>query len=508
MILEIDKNMEYGNEISSSPTFTSSSHLSNGFGSENHVMEIGPDPENLSLSKLSACLENLLVNQEYESYNDAEIVVEGNVVVGVNRCILAARSPYFHKLFQQQLEGGRKPRYEMSEMVRYGLVGHEAVKVMLQYLYTGRIKASPRDVSTCVDSNCCHVACGPLINYALELLFASATFQIKELVLLVQRHLLNIVEESLMEDVIPILVAAFHYHLNQLLSTCIERVAKSDLNNVCLEKELPPEVYGKIRSLRLELELVTTESDLVLEKQIQRIHKALDSDDVELLKLLLSESNVTLDEAYALHYAAAYCDPKIVNEVLSLGLADVDLKNRRGFTPLHVAARRKEPLVLVALLNKGACVAETTPDGRTAIDICRRLTRAKDYNENKKQGEPSNKDRLFIDVLETKMRSSESENVGVPSQEITYDLHMKLDYYENRVSFARLLYPAEAKVAMEIADADTNTCKVVLNESATAHTTRLHLRLLTLFKTGVNGSGNREEILPTLCASAGQVLGG
>ena len=43
-----------------------------------------------------------------------------------------------------------------------------------------------------------------------------------------------------------------------------------------------------------------------MQKRVRRIHKALDSDDVELLKLLLDESNVTLDDAYALHYAAAY----------------------------------------------------------------------------------------------------------------------------------------------------------------------------------------------------------
>ncbi|KAK8686983.1 hypothetical protein V6N13_085816 [Hibiscus sabdariffa] len=479
--------MEYGNEISSSLTFSSSPYPSNGSGSVNHPMENGSDPENLSLSKLSSGLETLLVNEEYESYNDAEIVVEGNVAVGVNRCILAARSPYFHQLFRQQLEGGRRPKYELSEMLPYGRVGHEAFTLVLQYLYTGRIKASPREVSTCVDEACCHGACGPLVNYALELMFASATFQIKELVLLVQRHLLNIVEKALVEDVIPILVAAFHYHLDQLLSDCVERVAKSDLDNVCLEKELPVDVYAKIRSLRVESEPLTTESDSVVEKQIRKIHKALDSDDVELLKLLLNESSVTLDEAYALHYAAAYCDPKVVNEILSLGLANVDLMNRRGITPLHVAARRREPLVLVALLNKGAGVTRTTSEGRTAINICRRLTRAKDYNENKKQGESSNKDRLCIDILETKMRSSESEDLGVPSQVITYDLHMKLDYYENRVSFARLLYPAEAKVAMEIADADTHTSKVDSNESSTTHTTSLHLRLLTLFKTVETG---------------------
>ncbi|XP_012483470.1 BTB/POZ domain and ankyrin repeat-containing protein NPR1 [Gossypium raimondii] len=484
--------MDYGSEISSSLTFPSSSYLSNGsgFGSGSHLMGASSDPEetdleNLSLNKLSGNLENLVINEEYENYNDAEIVVEGNVVVSVNRCILAARSPYFHQLFRQDPKDDRKPKYLMSEILPFGKVGYEAFKVFLQYLYTGKIKASPRDVSTCVDESCSHDACGPLINYALELMYASATFHTKELVLLVQRHLLNIVEKALIEDVIPVLVAAFHYQLNQLLSQCFERVAKSDLDNVCLEKELPPEVYAKIRSLRLVPELV--ESDLVHEKKIKRIHKALDSDDIELLELLLRESNVTLDEAYALHYAVAYCDPKIVSEVLCLGLANVYLKDHRGFTALHVAARRKEPSVLVALLNKGASVTETTLDGRTAVDICRRLTRVKDYNENKKQGAPSNKDRLCIDVLEAKMRCSESENLGVPTQVIAYDLHMKLDYYENRVSFARLLYPAEAKVAMEIAEADSNISEADLNESPTSHTRRLHLRLQTLFRTVETG---------------------
>ena len=242
-----------------------------------------------------------------------------------------------------------------------------------------------------------------------------------------------------MEDVIPILVAGFHYQLNQLLSDCIQRVATSDLGNVCLEKELPQEVYGKIRSLRLKAQQEAgpgvVELDSILEKDIRRIHKALDADDVELVKLLLEESNVTLDDAYALHYAAAYCDPKIVNGLLSLRLANLNLRNHRGYTVLHIAARRKDPSVLVALLNKGACVAETTFDGQTAVVICRRLTRLKDYNENKKHGELSNKDSLCIGVLERVMRNSESENLRVSSQVIADDLHMKLDYYENRGEF-------------------------------------------------------------------------
>ncbi|XVE86210.1 hypothetical protein DITRI_Ditri18aG0017500 [Diplodiscus trichospermus] len=490
--------MEYGNEISSSLTFASSSYLSDGC-TGSHLIEVATsaehgttDLENLSLSKLSGNLEKLLVDEEFKYYSDAEIVVEGNLGVGVNRCILAARSHYFNQLFRKgrnEKEQG-KPKYLMSELLPYGRVGYEAFNVFLNYLYTGKVKPSPMEVSTCVDDTCSHEACGPLINYALELLYASATFQMKELVLLVQRRLLNIVEKALAEDVIPILLAAFHYQLKQLLSVCVQRVATSDLEDVCLEKELPLEVYGKIRSLRHkphQQEAETGPGVVMLGPKIRRIHKALDSDDLELVKLLLQESTLTLDDAYALHYAAAYCDPKIVNGLLGLGLADLHLRNPRGYKVLHVAGRRKEPSVLVALLNKGARVAETTLDGQTTVTICRRQTRLKDYNENKKQGEPSNKDRICIGILERQMRISESQNLGVPSQVMAYDLHMKLDYYENRVSFARLLYPAEAKVAMETADAESNTSEVDSNESPTIQTQRLQLRLQTLFKTVETG---------------------
>ncbi|KAL9422911.1 hypothetical protein AB3S75_035072 [Citrus x aurantiifolia] len=38
----------------------------------------------------------------------------------------------------------------------------------------------------CVDDACAHDACPPAINYAIELMYASAAFQMKELVLLFQ----------------------------------------------------------------------------------------------------------------------------------------------------------------------------------------------------------------------------------------------------------------------------------------------------------------------------------
>lgn len=180
--------MENGDEFSSSSmNFASSSSLSNGNNGN------GPGSvELLSLNELSSGLEKLLTDAEFD-YSDAEIVVEG-VSVSVNRCILAARSQFFHGKFKKERgseeysaakEDG-KPKILMTELVPCGKVGYEAFLTVLNYLYTGKLKTSAPEVSTCVDESCVHHACRPAINYAVELMYASATFQIKELVMVVQ----------------------------------------------------------------------------------------------------------------------------------------------------------------------------------------------------------------------------------------------------------------------------------------------------------------------------------
>ncbi|OIW22017.1 hypothetical protein TanjilG_29206 [Lupinus angustifolius] len=492
--------MDSANEASSSSLSFVSSLLSNGSSNEHEA-----NTEVLSLSRLSGSLEKLLIDSEYD-YSDAEILVEG-MSVGVHKGILASRSSFFHELFKKgnvdSMKEG-KPRYLMSELVPYGRVGYEAFQVFLHYLYTGKLKGSPLEVKTCVDESCIHDACRPAIDYALELMYASATFQMKELVLLFQRHLLSFAEKALVEDVVPILMAAFHCQLSQLLSHCIQRVARSGLDSIYLEKELPHEVVTEIKSLQVQPHPESTpnnamEVEPLNSKSIRKIHKALDIDDVELLKLLLNESSVTLDDACALHYACAYSQAKVVQEVLTLGLADINHRNVRGYSVLHVAARRKDPSILVALLKKGACASDTTPDGQTALSICRRLTRRKDYHEKTMQGKESNKDRLCVDVLEREMRrNSMSVNMSVSSELTADDLHMRLDYLENRVAFARLLYPAEARVAMENAEEDSKSMyssstalkgssgnlKVDLNETPSARTKKL---VHSLLKTVENG---------------------
>ncbi|CAN0854952.1 BTB/POZ domain and ankyrin repeat-containing protein NPR1 [Linum grandiflorum] len=500
-------------EPSSSLSFTSSSHLSNGSITHNlpnsPVSEATPSLDVITLTKLSLNLESLLTDSSIGDYSDAEIVVEG-VSVGVHRCILAVRSKFFHELFKgEKGDKGKdgKPKYVMKDMLPYGKIGYEAFLIFLSYLYTGKLKPFPMEVSTCVHTPCAHDACRPAINFAVELMYASSIFQLPELVSLFQRRLHNFVDKALVEDVIPILVAASHCQSAQLVAQCVDRVARSDVDNVCIEKELPYEVAENVKLVRRkpvsdDEETVDIE-DPVREKQIKRIHRALDSDDVELVNLLLTESDVSLDDAYAIHYAAAYCDPKVVQEVLNLRLADVNRRNSRGYTVLHIAAMRREPSVLVSLLEKGACASDTTRDGQTAVSICRRLTRPKDYHSKTEQGQEANKDKICIEVLEREMRRNPmTQDISATPHTPDEDLHMKLLYLENRVAFARLFFPTEAKLAMDIANADTtpefaglaaskglsgNLREVDLNETPVMQKRRLLIRLEALKKTVETG---------------------
>lgn len=494
-------------EPSSSLSFTSSSHLSNCSASHNFSSsschETGPNLEVISLSRLSSNLERLLIDSTCD-YSDADIIVEG-ISVGVHRCILAARSKFFNDLFRKKNgnpEKEGKPKFKMSELLPHGKVGYEAFLIFLSYLYTGKLKPSPMEVSTCVDTACAHDACRPAIDFAVELMYASSIFQIPELVSLFQRRLLNFTGKAMVEHVLPILVVAFHCQLTQLIAQCVDRVARSDLDKVSIEKELPFEVAEDIRLVRDKSPPDENNNREILdpfrEKRVRRIHKALDSDDVELVKLLLTESNISLDDANALHYAVAYCDPKVVSEVLCLGLADVNLRNSRGYTVLHIAAMRKEPSILVSLLTKGASASELTLDGQSSVNICRGLTRPKDYHAKMEQGQETNKDRICIDILEREMRRNPmAGDVSMNSHTVADDLHMKLLYLENRVSFARLFFPAEARVAMNIANAETsefagpsassgsngNLREVDLNETPTMQKKRLLSRVESLMKT-------------------------
>ncbi|XP_010545358.1 PREDICTED: regulatory protein NPR1 [Tarenaya hassleriana] len=424
-------------------------------------------PEVSALQLLSCTLESVFDSPE-SFYSDAKLVLAGGEEVSVHRCVLSSRSPFFKSALAaaaKEKEGGGEGssgavKLELKEVARDYEVCFDSVVAVLAYLYSGKVRPPAKGVSDCVDEDCSHSGCRPALDFVVEVLYLAFVFQIPELVTLYQRHLLDIIDKVAKDDILIILKVAniCGKACKGLSDRCIDIIVKSDVAIVSLEKSLPHHIVKQIIDTRKELGLDTPQ----LDKHVRNIHKALDSDDVELVRMLLKEGHTNLDDACALHFAVAYCDLKTTTELLDLGLADVNHRCIRGYTVLHVAAMRKEPKLIVSLLTKGARASDTTPEGMTALQIAKRLTKAADYNSFPVHGKPSSKDRLCIEILEQLDRrdllpGEASLSLAMAGEE----LKMKLLYLENRVALAKLLFPREAQLAMEIAQVD-GTCEFTL----------------------------------------------
>ncbi|KAF3783128.1 Regulatory protein [Nymphaea thermarum] len=446
--------------LDSSPN--TSSCLSN---SETLFPEFTP-PEISSLKKLSENLDSLFQSPDFDLYSDAKLVSGDEREIRVHRCILAARSLFFRQLFA----GKEKNRYEVKELAKDYVVSFDALVSVLEYMYSGKVKPLPSKICECVDEDCGHEACRPVIDFSVQALYASHLFQITDLIDVWMVRLLEILDKVAKDDILIILLVAnmCDKGSGRLLTACIDIVVKSDIDITTLEKSLPHDLVKLIVETRENLGLAT-EHNAPPDKHVRRIHRALDSDDVELVRLLLKEGHTTLDDAYALHYAVAYCDSKTTTELLDIGLADVNLRNPRGYTVLHVAALRREPKIIVSLLTKGARPADLTVDGRKALQISKRLTKSSLY-ETTEEGNASPKERLCIEILEqAERRDPLLGEASVSLAMAGEDLRSKLLYLETRVALAKLLFPTEAKVAMDIAHVEGtpefSLAKVDLNES-------------------------------------------
>lgn len=422
---------------------------------ESFLLETSP-ADITSLKRLSETLESIFdaSSPDFDFFADSKLVVPGGNEIPVHRCILSARSPFFKNVFCGK---DRKTKLELKELMKEYEVSYDAVVSVLAYLYSGKVRPSPKDVCVCVDNDCFHVACRPAVAFMVEILYTSFAFQISELVDKFQRHLLDILDKAAADDVMMVLSVAniCGKACERLLSSCIEIIVKSNVDIITLDKALPHDIVKQITDSRTKLGLQGPESNGFPDKHVKRIHRALDSDDVELLRMLLKEGHTTLDDAYALHYAVAYCDAKTTAELLDLSLADVNHQNPRGYTVLHTAAMRKEPKIIVSLLTKGARPSDLTSDGRKALQIAKRLTRLVDFTKSTEEGKSAPKDRLCIEILEQAERRDPL--LGEASVSLAMagdDLRMKLLYLENRVGLAKLLFPMEAKVAMDIAQVD------------------------------------------------------
>ncbi|KAK9142324.1 hypothetical protein Syun_011724 [Stephania yunnanensis] len=355
-----------------------------------------PQPQVKALKHLSDNYESIFESQSYQCfYSDAKIIIDESREVPIHRCVLAARSPFFANLF---LSGN--VCFKLSDLVKDFDVGFECLAAVLSYLYSGQAKRLPSWFCVCVDESCEHVGCRPVVDYLIKVLFVSFTFQISELVNLYQRHLLDILDKVPTNDIVAILNVANKCDkaCEKLRNKCIEFVFEYDVDAITLEKTLMPDVMKEIMDLRRTRGLVA--ESFFPSKHVRCLHRALDTDDIELLKLLLQEGKTDIDDAYALHYAVVHCDARTVTKLLDLGVADVNHRNLREHTVLHVAAMRREPEIIMALITKGAHPSDLTPDGWKALQISKRLTRSVDYNRSTEQGSAPSKDKLCIGILE------------------------------------------------------------------------------------------------------------
>ncbi|KAG6427952.1 hypothetical protein SASPL_112200 [Salvia splendens] len=196
------------------------------------------------------------------------------------------------------------------------------------------------------------------------------------------------VEKASIEDVMKVLIASRKQEMHQLWTTCSHLVGKSGLPPEVLAKHLPIDVVAKIEELRPKSSLARRSlmphqhqhhqhelGEHLDDQKIRRMRRALDSSDVELVKLMVMGEGLNLDEALALHYAVENCSREVVKALLELGAADVNYPaGPAGKTPLHVAADMVSPDMVAVLLDHHADPNVRTVDGITPLDVLRTLT--------------------------------------------------------------------------------------------------------------------------------------
>ncbi|XP_057787375.1 BTB/POZ domain and ankyrin repeat-containing protein NOOT2-like [Salvia miltiorrhiza] len=335
-----------------------------------------------SLRSLSLDYLNLLINGQ--AFSDVTFSVEGRLI-HAHRCILAARSLFFRKFFCGPDSGPDPLRAGQGrQVIPVNSVGYEVFLLMLQFLYSGQVSVVPQKHEprpNCGERGCWHTHCSSAIDLAVDTLSAARSFGVEQLASLTQKQLTSMVEKASIEDVMKVLIAARNQDMQQLWSTCSHLVAKSGLPSEILAKHLPIDVVAKIEELRLKSSLsrrpIHHHDQLcdLEEQKIRRMRRALDSSDVELVKLMVMGEGLNLDEVLALHYAVENCSREVVKALLELGAADVNLRaGPAGKTPLHIAAEMVSPDMVAVLLDHHADPTCRTVDGVTPLDVLRTLT--------------------------------------------------------------------------------------------------------------------------------------
>jgi regulatory protein NPR1 len=147
-----------------------------------------------SLKSLSVDYLNLLINGQ--AFSDVAFSVEGRLV-HAHRCVLAARSLFFRKLFcsldpnhqpAASSRGGGAPATP-ELVIPVSSIRYEVLVLVLQFLYSGQASvAAPKSgpLPGCGTRGCWHTRCGAAVDLALDTLAAARSFGVEQLALLVQ----------------------------------------------------------------------------------------------------------------------------------------------------------------------------------------------------------------------------------------------------------------------------------------------------------------------------------
>lgn len=126
-----------------------------------------------------------------------------------------------------------------------------------------------------------------------------------------QKHLGAMAENASIDDVMRMLVTARKQEDLHLWNLCSKLVAKSGLSSETLRKHLPEVIVWEVETIRQKpgygFEAAMSGSGISDEQKTKRMQKALDSSDVELVKLMVMGEGLNLDKAFALHYAVSSC---------------------------------------------------------------------------------------------------------------------------------------------------------------------------------------------------------
>ncbi|CAI9754798.1 unnamed protein product [Fraxinus pennsylvanica] len=413
-----------------------------------------------SFRSLSLDYLNLLIDGR--AFSDVTFSVEGRLV-HAHRCILAARSLFFRKFFctapPSSSRGSNSP-----EIIPVDSVGYEVFLLMLQFLYSGQVSVIPQKHearSNCGERGCWHTHCTSAVDLALNTLAAARSFGVEQLALLIQKQLASMVEKASIDDVMKVLIASKKQEMNQLWTACSHLVAKSGLPTEVLAKHLPINIVAKIEELRFKSSIVcrsimphrhdhTSSASDLEDQKILRMRRALESSDVELVKLMVMGEGLNLDKALALHYAVENCSREVVKALLELGAADVNYPaGPLGQTPLHIAAEMMSPDMVAVLLDHHADPNVRTFNGITPLHVLRTLTSDflfKGVVPGLTHIEP-NKLRLCLELVQSAAMVISREEEGddnAPPSSATFNPQISEGHHRQREAMSQnhpLLYP-------------------------------------------------------------------